>query len=86
MAVPRLAWHPGSISKQECPPLLLLSEVSPAYPTGSTQTGRFSDEPFGLRDIQFQRPVIFVEACTFGEEISNFGGTRRLEGPVASQE
>lgn len=45
---------------------------------GSTRKGRFSDEPFGVRDIQFDHPRIFVEACTTSEKIRNFDGTRRL--------
>src|SRR5206468_10275513 len=43
-----------------------------------------SDEPFGVRDIQFDRPAILVEPCPAGEEISNFGGTCRFgrtDGP-----
>ena len=40
--------------------------------------GRFSDEPFGVRDIQFDRPRILVEPCPLGEEIADFHGTRRI--------
>src|SRR6185369_2277194 len=47
---------------------------------GSTRRGRFSDEPFGVRDIQFHSPQILVEPCPTGEEISNFRGTRRFGG------
>src|SRR5438874_3070621 len=65
----------------ECPPLLLLWRVSPSWPPRSTRTGRFSDEPFRLRDIQFDCPVILVEACALGEETRNFGGTRRFARP-----
>src|SRR5689334_7976247 len=41
---------------------------------------RFSDEPFGVRDIQFNRPKIVVEACTTSEEINHVLGTRRFGG------
>jgi hypothetical protein len=41
---------------------------------------RFSDEPFGVRDIQFNRPEIVVEACTAGEEINHVLGTWRFGG------
>src|SRR5438270_11677242 len=64
----------------ECPPLLLLWRVSPARRPRSTRTGRFSDEPFRLRDIQFDCPIILVEALALGEEIREFGGTRRFAG------
>ena len=39
---------------------------------------RFSDEPFGVRDIQFDRPEILVEACAASEEINHVPGTRRF--------
>src|SRR4051794_3625301 len=39
---------------------------------------RFSDEPFGLCDIQFDYPRIFVEPCPLGEESRDFYGTRRV--------
>src|SRR5690348_13353663 len=41
---------------------------------------RFSDEPFGVRDIQFNHPEIVVEACTTSEEINHVLGTRRFGG------
>jgi hypothetical protein len=44
----------------------------------STHRGRFSDEPFGVRDVQFDRPRILVEPCATREEIPNVGGTRRV--------
>jgi hypothetical protein len=41
----------------------------------STRRGRFSDESFRLRDIQFNQPQIRVEASATREEIVEFGGT-----------
>src|SRR5205809_4896585 len=60
------------LTQAECPPLLLLNRVSPARATGSSRSGRFSDEPFRVRDIQFDRPQILVEPCTLGDELCNF--------------
>jgi hypothetical protein len=42
---------------------------------------RFSDEPFGVRDIQFDCPQILVEACATADEIPDICGTRRFGGP-----
>ena len=50
---------------------------------GSTRRGRFSDEPFGVRDIYLDRPEILVEACATGEEIADFKGTGRIGRPNA---
>ena len=81
VAVPRLAWHSVEFPQAECPPLLLLSKVSPGDRSGSTRRGRFSDEPFRVRDIQFHGPEIFVEPCPLREEISNCEGTWRFGRP-----
>ena len=51
----------------------MLLRVSPDPLRGSTYGGRFSDEPFRLRDIQFDHPQILVEACPPREEIGDFG-------------
>lgn len=42
---------------------------------------RFSDEPFGVRDIQFDCPKVVVEACTTSEEINHVLGTDRFGAP-----
>ncbi len=76
--IPRLAWHSQHCCNRKCPPLLLLSEVFPAMARRSTRRGRFSDEPFGVRDIQFDCPKILVEPCPPREEIRDFQGTCRF--------
>jgi hypothetical protein len=60
------------------PPALGVIGVSLGRWQRSTHQGRFSDEPFGVRDIQFDCPRIFVEPCSPREEIGNFGGTGRF--------
>lgn len=72
---------PDRFFRAGCPPLFLLTGVSPGRRAGSTRGSRFSDEPFGVRDIQFNRPEILVEPCTLSEELGNFDGTRRFGGP-----
>ena len=62
------------------PPALVLLGGSPLSRQGSTHGGRFSDEPFRLRDIQFDCPRILVEACASREEIGDFRGTCRFGG------
>src|SRR5206468_9709092 len=78
LLIPRLAWHCPRIIRGKCPPLLLLSRVSPRWIDGSTRSGRFSDVPFWVHDIQFDCPHILVEPCPLSEEISQIGGTRRF--------
>ena len=78
-AICRLAWHFLAVSSQEnAPRSCCCSAVSGQIVTGSSPRGRFSDEPFGVRDIQFDRPQILVESCPFGEEIRNFRGFGRF--------
>jgi hypothetical protein len=72
---------PARFTPAECPPLFVLVRVSPGSPPRSTQRGRFSDEPFRVRDVQFQSPRILVKTRTFGEEASNFDGTCGFGGP-----
>lgn len=52
--------------------------MSGQFVTGSSFAGRFSDEAFGQSDIQFNRPQIRVDSCSFGEEIGNFRRVRRF--------
>ena len=54
--IPRLALAFPRLFRTKCPPLSLLGWVTPAELEGSTFRGRFSDEPFRLRDIQFDQP------------------------------
>src|SRR5947209_15006691 len=77
-AVPRLAWHPCCFCSAGCPPLLLLSKVFTAVRARSRQSDRFSDEPFRVRDVQFDRPAILVKSRALGEEIRYFCGTCRF--------
>src|SRR5690348_2150792 len=79
--IPRLAWHSRHFLPGECPPLLLLFGVFTAGRRWSRRGSRFSDEPFRVRDIQFNCPTVLVEACPTREEIADIGGTRRFAGP-----
>jgi len=77
-AVTRLAWHSPGIFPYKNAPALVVVRVSAPRPAGSTRGGRFSDEPFRLRDVQFDCPGILVEACALSEEIGNLPGIRRF--------
>jgi hypothetical protein len=46
----------------------------------STHRGRFSDESFRLRDIQFNQPQIPVDPSAPREEIRQIDGTFRVDG------
>ena len=65
------------------PPALVVEPVFSRSGGGSTRRGRFSDEPFGRRDIQFDYPGIRVEPSASREEIRDFDGTRRIGGPTS---
>src|SRR3954468_21027515 len=59
------------------PPALVVEQVFHSASAWSRRSGRFSDEPFRVRDVQFDCPAILVEPCPPGEEIGDFRGTRR---------
>ena len=70
-----------AFSGQKVPPALSLNVVSPPMLRGSRRAGRFSDESFRLRDVQFDLPQIRVESCLLFEEVPNLLGTRSLSRP-----
>lgn len=53
VVIPRLAWHFEQLYARKMPPALSLVTEFLRSGRGSTRRGRFSDESFGVCDVQF---------------------------------
>ena len=70
-----------SVIRPKDTPRSLVEPVSGHGSRGSSHRSRFSDEPFRVRDVQFDDPGILVEPCALSEEFVDFDGTGRFGGP-----